>query len=87
MRRRFAIRLEVLKRYLINIEIDDITLELVDRVSRSLTQHEQRYSASTTRPFTCAVETRVYTGSRRKPAYDIHKGQLNFLLEQGFQSQ
>ncbi len=79
-----AIRLEVLKRYLINIEIDDITLELVDRVCRSLMQHEQCYSASTTRPFTCAVATRGYIGSRGKPAYDIHEGQLNFLLEQGF---
>jgi hypothetical protein len=40
-----GIRIEVLKRYLINIEIDDITLGLVDRVCRSLTQNRQPCSA------------------------------------------
>ena len=80
----FAIRLEVLKRHLINIEIDAITLELLDRVCRSLTQTEQRYSVSTARPFSCTIVPRVRTGCRGKPSYDVHEGQLNFLLEQGF---
>ena len=80
----FPIRLEVLKRHLINIDVDVVTLELVDRVVRSLKQSEQMYSASNTRPFICSEAGKIHTGRRGKPSYDVHEGQLNFLLEQGF---
>ena len=77
-----AIRFDVLKRFLVNIRIDDITLEMVDRVCQNLNQFVQRelYSAMNNSAF----PEKVYTGCRGKPSYDIHEGQLNFLLEQGF---
>ena len=77
-----AIRFDVLKRFLVNIRIDDITLELVDRIFQNLNQfvHWERYSAMNNSAF----PVQVYTGFRGKPSYDIHEGQLNFLLEQGF---
>jgi AraC-like DNA-binding protein len=70
-----AIRFDVLKRFLVNIRIDDI-------ICQNLNQFVQRelYSAMNNSAF----PEKVYTGCRGKPSYDIHEGQLNFLLEQGF---
>ena len=42
------------------------------------------YSASNTRPFICSEAGKIHTGRCGKPSYDVHEGQLNFLLEQGF---
>ena len=66
----------MLQRYFVNIGIDDITIQLVDRAYQAIRQCEQRCKASTQR--------KVYTGRRRKPALDIKEEQLIFLLEQGF---
>lgn len=75
-----ALRLDVLKRYFVNVGIDDRTLDLVDSAYRLLHQCEQRFKASrdSTDP------TKIYTGRRGKPAFDIKEEQVNFLLEQGF---
>ena len=75
-----SLRLDVLKRYFVNIGIDDITLQLVDRAYQVIHQCEQRFKAS----IRSTGPAKVYTGKRGKPAFDINEEQLNFLLEQGF---
>ena len=75
-----AFRLEVLKRFLVNVGIDDVTLQLVDEAYRKFRHCEQRFSALENSAFT----PKVYSGRRGKPSYDIHEGQVNYLLEQGF---
>jgi hypothetical protein len=78
---RMAIQFDILKRFLVNIRINDITLEMVNRVCQNLNQFVQRelYSAMNNSAF----PAKVHTGCHGKPLYDIHEGQLNFLLEQG----
>ncbi len=75
-----TLRLDVLKRYFVNVGIDDRTFELVDTAYRVLHQCEQRFNASrdSTGP------RKIYTGRRGKPSFDINEEQVNFLLEQGF---
>ena len=75
-----SLRLDMLKRYFVNIGIDDITIQLVDRAYQAIRQCEQRCKASTQR----TGPAKVYTGRRGKPAFDIKEEQLIFLLEQGF---
>ena len=75
-----ALRCDAVKRYLVNIGIDDTILELIDRVCRRLNQCSQRSTASNN----LASPTLVYTGCRGKPSYNVDEEQLNFLLEQGF---
>ena len=75
-----ALRCEVLKRHLVNIGIDDTTLELIDLVCRSLHQFGQRSTLSNNLTF----QTKVHNGCGGKPSYKVDKGQLTFLLEQGF---
>ena len=66
----------LLKRYFVNVGIDDNTLQLVDRAYQVVRQCEQRFKASiwSTGP------AKVYTGKRGKPAFDINEEQLTFGL-------
>ena len=75
-----SLRLDMLKRYFVNIGIDDSTIQLVDRAYQVIRLCEQRCKASTQR----TGPEKVYTGRRGKPAFDIKEEQLIFLLEQGF---
>ena len=75
-----AFRLDVLKRFLINVGIEDVTLQLVDVACRKFRHCEQRFNALENSAFT----PKIYSGRRGKPSYDIHEGQVNYLLEQGF---
>ena len=75
-----GISLRLVKRYFVNIGIDDNTLQLVDRAYQVIHQCEQRFKAS----IRSTDPAKVYTGKRGKPALDINEEQLNFLLEQGF---
>lgn len=77
-----SLRLDVLKRYLVNIRINDSILQLVDSAYRRVNQFEERYSALSDNTASCP--SKIYTGKRGKPSFDIKEEQVSFLLEQGF---
>ena len=78
-----AIRFDVLKRYLVNIRIDDIMhFGIAGQGSPKFNNlsRRKRYFAMNNSAF----PAQTYTACRGKRSYDIHEGQLNFLLEQDF---
>ena len=64
---------------LVNLDVDDFTLEIVDRAYNVLANCD-RCSSSVHQ----SHPTRVLTGKRDRPSFNIRKRQVNYLLEQGF---
>lgn len=77
-----SLRLAVLKRYLVNISIIYNILQLVDSAYRKVNQFEERYNALSDNAASCP--SKIYTGQRGKPSFNIKEEQVSFLLEQGF---
>ena len=75
-----ALQFDVFKRYLVNIGMEDTTLEPVDRICQSLNNFEYAHSAS----YSSALPTQAYNGHRGKPSYYIDENQVTFLLARGF---
>ena len=70
-----TLRLDMLKRYLENIGVEERIIELVNRALCSLSRIRRPVTATGRNQ--CA---KIYTGGRGKPAFEIKEEQLRFLL-------
>jgi DNA-binding NarL/FixJ family response regulator len=69
-----VVRLDILNRMLVNLEVDDSILEISTFAFDKITKLEMARSSSTEVPLR----------SRGRPSFEIEEGQLNYLLDQGF---